>query len=307
MFLPVSAHNKKHLTTMSVYQFDENEPSLDKAHEEGEYFLSKYYNVKNRKERGYGNFVPAPNGDIIASTRSLRKPALDHIIDKEISTSNSMKAEVEAGSYESVGGEVVTVIAERSESNAGTTKRKDMSKKPVYPSKAADMQTLPKGHGIASMSISSNAIGVILGKQHTNIKMMIQRFPGTNYHMDGNTITIWGQEQFVKSLMKDIDIRVNAFNGVDGPSVPDGKLPQGEIKRRVRIADDNVGHVLGKGKKNLLKMRNDHPKASINFNNKTGEMFVFGEEHEVNKICDAIVIAVQKAKKLRAKETHGKR
>jgi hypothetical protein len=36
--------------------------------------------------------------------------------------------------------------------------------------------------------------------------------------------------------------------------------------------------------KNLINTRNDSLRASINFNNKTGEMYVFGEEHEVNKI-----------------------
>jgi hypothetical protein len=49
--------------------------------------------------------------------------------------------------------------------------------------------------------------------------------------------------------LKDIYVRVNAINEVDRPSAPDEKLPQGEIKKRVRIAYDIIDHVLGKGKK----------------------------------------------------------
>ena len=34
---------------------------------------------------------------------------------------------------------------------------------------------------------------------------------------------------------------------------------------------------------------------------------MFGEEHEVNKVCDAILTAVQKAKMIRAKENAWKK
>ena len=51
-----------------------------------------------------------------------------------------------------------------------------------------------------------------------------------------------------------------------------------------------------------VKMRKDHPTGAINFNGKTGEISVFGEATEVNKVCDEIASITLMANKTRAKE-----
>ena len=49
-------------------------------------------------------------------------------------------------------------------------------------------------------------------------------------------------------------------------------------------------------------MRKDHPTGAINFNGQTGEVYVFGEASEVNKVCDEIASITLMANKMRAKE-----
>lgn len=278
--------------------------------EEGEAFLAQY-NIKERRKRdagtgagGRGNFVVLGNGDIVSS-RPISKHAQQRAKERGVSISDVLKGKPKSGAIVSDGGKVITVIPEAWKNNAGTmlqTKVKERPEKPVYHSNVPHDKLLPKGNCILSLNIASNTIGVLLGKKHSNIKKMTQGCPGTQYELVGNDMTIWGPEENVKKLMKDIEIIVNDINGFTGPPIPEEKLPCGQIKRRILVAGCNIGHVIGKGKKNLVKMRDDHPAVSINFNCKSGDMYVWGDSVEVNKVCGKIASVAETANKMRARD-----
>ena len=282
---------------MSTNRFYGDDPPFDDAFEEGESFLAGQYHAKNKnREKGVGNFVAGPNGDM-TSARSLSIHARKRIKERGTSISDALKGKPKSGAIISDRGKVITVIPEAWKKNAGM-QQKAKPKKHLYSSNVPNDKTMPKGHCILSLSIPSNAIGAILGKNHANIKQMIQGCPCTQYDLDGNRLTIWGPEEQVKRLMKNIDARVNAsISGETGPPVPPG-----QVKRRIIVAKNNIGHVLGKEKQNLVKMRKDHPTGAINFNGQTGEVYVFGEASEVNKVCDEIASITLMANKMRAKK-----
>ena len=256
------------------------------------------------KEKGKGNFVSLPNGDI-ASARPISKHAQQRIKQRGSSTSGALKGTHNSGAIISDDGKVITVIPEPWKKNAGMIQRKNKvksDKASVSFFKVPDEQSLPNDHCILSLSIPPSVLGLILGKQHSSIKKMTNKCPGTYYVMNDNIITVWGPETNAKRLIQDIESRLDDVDGVIGPPVPEEKLPPGQCKRRILIANYNIGHVLGKGKQNLVKLREDNPTASINFSSKTGEMYVFGEIAGVDKVCDEVALIVDTAKQMRAKE-----
>ena len=60
-------------------------------------------------------------------------------------------------------------------------------------------------------------------------------------------------------------------------------------KRDCADVQNSSGLVLGKGKGDLFKLRDDHPGASINFDSKAQEMTIWGESSEVDKVCTQIL------------------
>lgn len=83
-----------------------------------------------------------------------------------------------------------------------------------------------------------------------------------------NKMCLWGPEDQVKALTKDIEARVNQVmnNQRANPPVPEGKLPPGHIKRYWIIGKRNISTVIGKGGQTLAKLRKEHPAASIHIN-----------------------------------------
>lgn len=266
---------------------------------------------KSRNENG-GNFVTTANGDLVSSI-SLSKHAQQRLKERPSSRSDALEATKKAGTILSDdGSKVVTVIPESRKKNTGAIQRKNRrpQKNAVHhhhhPSKRTvpDVKTLPKGYCLLSLNLPSNAIGIVLGKQHSNMKKMIGGCSSTKYwyEKDESTMSVWGPEDNVKRLFQDIETVVNNVNHLIGPTIPMEKMPPGCIKRCIFIAESNIGHVTGKGKQNLMKLRNDNPAAAINFNMKTGEMNIWGETTEVNNICNEVLATVQKVKEMRARD-----
>jgi len=279
----------------------------DYAFEEGEAYLGKYNIKESRKKDGGrgGNFVVRSNGEI-ASSRPITKHAHQRIKERGCSMIAAMKGTKKSGAIISDNGKVITVIPEGWKKNAGAIQlqNNDASRKQLRPSRIPDEKNLPKGSCLSTLTIPSNVIAIVLGKEHSNIQSKIKQLGlGLRYEFNENTITIWGSEEYkVKRLMEYVDTCVSNSHRDTGPPIPKGQFPSGQTKRCIFVAECNIGRVLGKAKHNLKKMRADHsPAASINFNCKNGEMNVWGETAQVNKVCDEVASIVVLAKDMRKK------
>ncbi|KAL7496163.1 hypothetical protein ACHAWX_000301 [Stephanocyclus meneghinianus] len=258
---------------------------------------------KINRDVGMGNFVAGSNGDIVAA-RSISKHGQQRIKERGLSQRDALKDKRKSGAVVSDDGKIVTVIPESWKKNAGSFQRKinqKNSRKPVRTSKVPDEKSLPIGHCVLPLDIPPSVIGIIIGKQHSNIKKMIQSCPGTYYDVESDIMTIWGLEESVKKLSNDITSMMNDIHGVRGPQIPEGKLPPGHTKTCILLADCDIPHVLGRGKENLKKIRDENPNVIINLNNKTREIYVVGETDAVNKVCQGIDVITAKSEEIRIK------
>lgn len=66
---------------------------------------------------------------------------------------------------------------------------------------------------------------------------------------------------------------------------------------------------MGKEKKNLVKLREEHPGASIHFDVQAKKMAIWGERSEVDKVCTLIskkkqpkprIVTISRSRKIRA-------
>jgi hypothetical protein len=270
----------------------------------GESFIKQYNHPKKngaKKPRTGGNFTDGLNGDIVVTT-SLSCHARTRIKERGISIGDALKGTQKSGAVLSDNGKVITVIPDSSKKNAGTIARRNNEKPSKVPSKD---QNLPVGHCMESIDIPSDVCGLILGVKHANILKMSAKYPRTQYEMNDNKMSLWGPEDEVKALTKDIEVRLNQLMNEERvrrrpPPLPEGELPPGHIKIHWIIAQRNICHVIGKDGKKLAELKKEHPAASIHINSETGQTYIFGEATDVNIVRDKIASITLMANKMRA-------
>lgn len=112
---------------------------------------------------------------------------------------------------------------------------------------------LPKGHTVLEMK--SGRLGYILGKKHANILRLVRKYPGTKYSPVGESLWIWGPEEKVDSLQRDIELNEKESIEKFGPAIPTGVLPAGHTQRCMEIPEIVFGHIVGKHGKNIEELR----------------------------------------------------
>ena len=158
--------------------------------------------------------------------------------------------------------------------------------------------TLPQGH--STKKIDCNYMGFVLGREHSRIKELIQKYPGTTYKVKGGrTIVAGGRKTQLDGLQKEIGLLEQKATEIYGPPVPaDGELPEGHTRKQLVVVDCAIGRVIGKAGDNIRKSRETYGPAcvSINFDPKTGVMHVWGEDSGVNEVYSVVAQVVEDAK-----------
>lgn len=267
---------------------------------------------KERKEGGrHGNFSRTSTGDIALQT-SLSLHAQKRIKERNLKIVDALKGSKKAGVILSEdGSKVVTAVPEGWSKNAGAVQVAAKGESAfARQTRVPEMAKLPSGHCILVTIIPSNLVGRVLGQKHSNMRQLAKsRGASYEYQKADSKMIVWGPEEKAQLLLEDIKQNVNRFERVCGPPIPEDKLPAGQTKRVMNIPEENIGLVLGKEKKNLVKLREEHPGASIHFDVQAKKMAIWGERSEVDKVCTLIskkkqpkprIVTISRSRKIRA-------
>lgn len=231
------------------------------------------------------------------------KHAKERMAQRGVSGADAIKATKKSGAILSPDGAVVTVIPDAwvgSQKKAGARAEK-MAKAGTkallsiqYSGKVPEANELPEGYSLAE--IKSPYVALILGKKHMSIKNLLRKFHGTSYHVAEDSLWIWGPNDKVGGLRREIDLIENDAIRTKGPPIPEDDLPDGHVLRRIQVPHKVVGHVYGRKGGKIMKLQEDDIPASINMNEKTGLVHLWGEAAAVDKAYEAIAAVVDEAK-----------